>query len=150
MFLVGAGLLIYALKNRHKAAASAAWPQATGRVISANIEQRISHGKHGTHHYYEPVIEYEYNVAGTAFHSNRLAFGSVSGGRGRAEQTLARYAPGLTVVVYYNPENPAEAVLEREAKGGLLPIIIGVMFMGFGLIFGCVAGGLMVLVFMNS
>jgi hypothetical protein len=32
---------------------------------------------------------------------------------GQAQATAARYPIGATVTVYYNPANPAEAVLEK-------------------------------------
>ncbi len=140
LLAIGAALLIYALMNRRKAAESVRWAQAGGRVLSAVIQEHVTHGEHGIHHYFEPVIEYEYNVVGTPYRGSRLAFGSSSGGRKRAEETMARYAPGAPVIVYYDPQNPAEAVLERQARGGTIPIIVGIMFLGVGLVFGCVGG----------
>lgn len=36
-------------------------------------------------------------------------------------QTVAGYRPGANIVVFYNPDNPAEAVVEKRAKG--IPVL---------------------------
>lgn len=46
-----------------------------------------------------------------------MTFGNPAGygNRQRAQSIADRYAPGTQVTVYYNPQNPDDAVLERSA-----------------------------------
>jgi hypothetical protein len=39
--------------------------------------------------------------------------------------------------VYYNPDDPSDAVLERQAGGATLSLVIGIVFMVIGLSLGC-------------
>lgn len=63
-------------------------------------------------------IRYEYSVNGQRFKGQRVSIGE-DPGNFRVAETLARYPVGKQVVVHYDPENPAEAVLENEAPEGV-------------------------------
>jgi hypothetical protein len=67
--------------------------------------------EHTTH---KAKVEYEYSVFGVSHSADRIAFGysGSSFGWWVAEQHLEPYHPGAQVVVYYDPNNPAESVLE--------------------------------------
>ncbi len=69
-------------------------------------------------------IRYEYAVNGKRFKGQRVSIGEDLGNF-RVAETLARYPVGKTVVVHYNPENPAEAVLENEAPEGVWGTMAG-------------------------
>lgn len=150
IILIGGGLLYFGLKSRRQAAEAANWPAAVGRVRNASIQHHIHRSGRGVHHSYEPVIEYEYDVAGTIYQGNRVAFGASGVSQKSAEDTLAHFTPGSQISVYYNSQNPAEAVLERQAKGGTLMIIIGGLFLGVSLVFLCVGGVLVLIVFASQ
>jgi hypothetical protein len=49
------------------------------------------------------------------------------------------------VTVYYNPNNPSEAVLERAAGGSVLGIVIGIIFLLVSLCVGCPVLGYLLL-----
>jgi hypothetical protein len=59
---------------------------------------------------------YTYTVGGRPYRSDRYRFASVDG-EGEFNP-LGRFTAGETVRVYYNPEDPGEAVLERGVQGG--------------------------------
>ena len=65
----------------------------------------------GLRHY--PDIRYDYEVAGKRYTSSSIRF---SGAHFRtndgAQQVVDRYPAGSTVMVRYDPDNPATAVLE--------------------------------------
>jgi hypothetical protein len=56
-------------------------------------------------------------VQGHRYRSDRFAFGGLmtSGGYAGAQAVVDRYVPGNQIRVYYNPNQPGEAVLERAA-----------------------------------
>lgn len=81
------------------------WSRSThGTVISSTVQvpSRV------------PLVLYTYCVDGTTFRGNRVNDEARwSRRRGRdAEATVARYPAGAPVVVYYDPDNPAESILE--------------------------------------
>jgi hypothetical protein len=62
------------------------------------------------------VRAYTYTVGGQPYRSDRYRFASVDG-EGEFNP-LGRFTAGETVRVYYNPNDPSEAVLERGVQGG--------------------------------
>lgn len=95
---------------RKKMAAVSQWPSTMGTVLMSTLERRSS--SEGSTDY--PVVQYSYQVGGQAYQSYKLAPGPAVGGTG-AGKVVARYPAGAQVMVFYNPENPSEAVLERKA-----------------------------------
>ena len=81
------------------------WSRSThGTVISSTVQvpSRV------------PLVLYTYCVGETTFRGNRVNDEARRRGRrGRdAESTVARYPAGASVVVYYDPDNPSESILE--------------------------------------
>jgi hypothetical protein len=57
----------------------------------------------------EPIIGYEFAVAGKTFRGNRVKDGFTP----KVKPTLTKYPVGAEVEVFYDPANPADAILER-------------------------------------
>jgi hypothetical protein len=108
---------------RRKMAAVSQWPSTMGSVIMSRIEQRSSDDGYTDY----PVVQYSYQVAGQAYQSLKLAPGPEVGGSG-AGKIVARYPPGAQVMVFYDPQNPSEAVLETKAPAQWLMWLILVIF----------------------
>ncbi len=87
------------------------WPSVGGVVISSHIEYRASSEGGDTPY---PVVLYAYQIGQQTYQANKIAPGPEVGGWG-ADKTVAKYAPNRMVTVYYNPQNPSEAVLEKNA-----------------------------------
>ncbi|MDD5544005.1 MAG: DUF3592 domain-containing protein [Acidobacteriia bacterium] len=122
------GLLLcagwYFLKKKSQAAMQ--WPSAQGRVIASDVNRyRGSDGEWAE----EARVVYEYVVGGNSLRGNRITFGNAaSGNRAAARKTAERYPAGAAVSVFYDPQKPGSAVLERKMSGALvlLPIVGGV------------------------
>ena len=62
---------------------------------------------------------YAYQVNGEVFQGHRVRVGDefgrtrVAGAESSASHTVARYASGTSVIVYYDPTNPSCSALER-------------------------------------
>lgn len=69
----------------------------------------------GSHHeiHYDADIKYQYDVNGTVFQSDRLAPLITWGSQEWADSMVQRYKVGERCDAFYNPDNPAEAVLLR-------------------------------------
>lgn len=103
----------WSLKQSARVKASQAWPSTTGRVLFSSVEQRRRRKKRD---FYCPKVRYEYTVSGKQYQGGALSFGQmVLSDYDAAAQKAAQYPVGSMVQVYYNPENPADAVLERIA-----------------------------------
>lgn len=113
-------LALRARSSQRQVKAVRAWPAATGRVLSAEVEARRSRtGRSGYSTAYYPVVVYEYVVNGQRYMNNVLSPGQALGigFRGVVEKKVARYPVGNAVPVYYNPQNPGESVLETSTTG---------------------------------
>ena len=103
-------LIIFSM--RRKAAAASTWPSTSGTVMVSTLQSRRSSNNHGRVNY--PFVLYTYKVMGNVYQGNRIAPGMEVGGSGAAGM-VARYPVGAAVPVYYNPDDPSEAVLEQKA-----------------------------------
>jgi hypothetical protein len=109
---------------RRKMAAVQQWPSTMGTVNNSYLERRSS-SEGGYTNY--PVVQYSYQVAGQGYQSAKLAPGPEVGGSG-AGKVVARYPAGAQVMVFYNPQNHSEAVLERKAPAQWLMWLILIVF----------------------
>jgi hypothetical protein len=112
--LAGLGLLIKGTRDLIKTWRARYWPTAQGKVLDSRLrEVRDSEGKT-----WEVYILYEYWANGETYRSNvwRMEAGS-SSFTGSAQKAIARYPIGSTVMVYYNPDSPRDAMLEPGKMG---------------------------------
>ncbi len=157
LFLVFAGLGVWLIlryqKNKEKAHQSRNWPKTTGRVIESRIAEHESEDEDGhVTSTYSPVVRYEYQANGVAYAGNQVAVGSSAiaiSNRKKVQQTIDQYPPGKAVAVYYNPQNPAEAVLETRLAGKA-ELVLGIILIGVGLSIVCLGGGGILLSLLNA
>jgi hypothetical protein len=134
LLLIMGGIAAFMFRN---VAASRNWQPTTGQVLSSRIVVRYSEEGGGTDY---PDVTYGYSVMGQQYQSDRIFVGGAVGGLG-ARKTIERYPVGSPVQVYFNPQRPDQAVLERRSPTAVfLAILGGVM----GLI-TCGAGLLLIL-----
>lgn len=124
LFILNAIFLTVIFFMRRKMAAVSQWPSTMGTVMMSRIEQRSS--SEGGYTDY-PVVQYSYQIGGQAYQGYKLAPGPEVGGTG-AGKVVARYPAGAQVMVFYNPQNPSEAVLERNAPAQWLLWLILAIF----------------------
>lgn len=145
LFLIFAGIGVWLIlryqQNKQKARQSVNWPTTSGRVIESRISEHESEDEDGhTTSTYAPVVRFEYQVEGVTYTSDRMGVGSniAISNRKKVEQRIAGYPQGRLVRVYYNPQNPAEAVLETrltskaELVTGIILIVVGLSILCLG------------------
>ena len=139
-FIVGMGFLLWSvIPTIYDSYRMQYWSSVQGELISA--KRSISRSQDSTT--YQALAEYRYSVDGQSYKNDRVAInsgadniGSFQSDLGRKlENSLSRKSP---VTVYYNPQNPSDALLNREIRWGLLGFK-----MIFVLLFGGVGGGIM-------
>ena len=127
---VGGFILYTGFKNRRSAKESEFWPTTGGKVLTAEVSKRTSRDRRRktTSTYYTPNVRYSYMVAGQNYESTVIRFGSLEGGSyKKAEEVIARYPAGTTVVVRHDPADPSRATLETQSAAGH-QILVGIVF----------------------
>ncbi len=111
------------------------WEQGEARIESARLETHRDDD--GTT--YRAIANYSYDYRGQAYRGDRVAIAGGSDNLGSFQQDLARRLiaardAGEPVPVWINPENPREAVLNRDVRWGLMvtSLGMGVVFTGVG------------------
>lgn len=135
-FCVGAGVLLFSIMpTLYDAARMASWPETPATLLQAQLV--TSHSNKSTT--YRVEAEYRYNIDGRDYHGSRVAIGAGGDNVGDFQQTLGgrlenAYRIGQTVSVWYDPANPADAVLNRDIRWGLLGFksIFVILFGGVG------------------
>lgn len=115
------GVILLAVLVKWRAVAVASkWPSATGRILTSDTEAkkvtRIADSEDMIR--VDDVrnfasIRYVFKVGKRKFHGSRIHLGSDPGNVHLAE-TLRRYPRGSEVIVYYDPVNPENCVLDRD------------------------------------
>jgi hypothetical protein len=112
------------------------WPSTTGTVTDVGVSENFVSGHKGSssHYEYYPQVAYTYQVDGATYYGNDLAkiqssYQSYADAQGHLDQ----YGVGSEVTVYYNPDDPNEAVLEQNSQTeALLFPGIGALFLVIG------------------
>ncbi len=99
------GQLVYAMYRQWRATAYAV---TEGTVLSSTVE--VSESDDSTTH--RPIVRYRYHVNDQEFFGDRLTYGVFfSMGALYADAIVSRHPPGSSVPVYFNPADPADALL---------------------------------------
>ena len=119
------------------------WPSTPGKVVISKSEVRdvsVMDSNRADGRKVEQRnfanITYEYSVNGKKLRNNRVSIGEDLGNFEVAE-TIAKYPAGAIVIVYYNPQQPQQAVLERDLPKGLW----GCLGIGTVIVLAIVFGG---------
>ena len=108
---LGIALLWLGLRLRKWAQRTLSWPQASGKIVESRVEmQGVADDSTVAR------IVYSYEVNGTPFKGNRL------GGTGMQtpHMLVKKYPVGAAVHVFFDPADPASAVLERGTEGTMV------------------------------
>ena len=125
---------------RRKMATVSTWPSTMGNVLMSTIEQRRSSDNSRYTDY--PAVQYSYQVNGQMYQGLKIAPGPEVGGTG-ARKVVARYPAGAQVMVFYDPQNPSDAVLEKKAPAQwLMWLLLG--------IFDCVLCGILPIIWFST
>jgi hypothetical protein len=128
-------------RNQKKADASLGWPSISGTITETKAIRDYHSGVDDDLDMitYSPRLKYTFKINNIEYSSDKIAFGY--GRKFNTEmaalQSIQGYPQGGLVKVYYNPENPNEAVLERKTDRQLWGVVGGVLLMVLGLCSAC-------------
>ena len=132
-FLGGILVLSKGSYDVYQSLRSYTWPSVEGKIVASRVDREWHPGKSPT---YYPRISYVYLVGGKEYTGNVVFFSQYgTGGPSGVQEIVDRYPEGKRVSVYYDPQDPQLAVLERGLQwASLALIVIGFIFAGVGLV----------------
>lgn len=102
--------ILYAMVSTYKKSAAAKqWPFTMGIVLSSAVEKHRYRRRDVNH----AIVRYSYRVGERTYQNAKVSLGPPASGR-EAKKVVARYPVGAQVMVFYNPQDPTEAVLEKK------------------------------------
>ncbi len=123
MLLIGFWLLFFVFFKYYKGIVSENWPTTKGVVTSSFVEKVLRESSSGTKVKENLKIEFDYFLENQKYHSTN--FGNIEG---LLQNIVEKYPIGKNIKVYYNPDNPMEAILNPGFSLGtsyIMFIIIG-------------------------
>jgi len=132
--IIGVVIAFFGFRSMKKARASTGWDTVEGVILDSKLDRSDSSDSGAS---YSADILYEYHLDGAKLNGSRVSFGELSSGDASdASRVLSRYPEGTKVQVYYNPDDPFDAVLEPGMNKGVwfLPAF-GAIFATFGGLF---------------
>jgi hypothetical protein len=124
--------------NLQSARGSESWPTVEGTIKESEVFDYYTDTV-----MYQALISYSYVVDNTRYTGMTVGY-DVGGTSDPAPQReiVERYPVGSTVTVYYDPNDPKDAVLEPGAKGSIWgPVIRGTLLLFIGMAGGALAAG---------
>lgn len=138
LLAVAALLVIFGIYFIVVANETLSWSSVQGSVVDAEIDTDVTlrtGSSAASHSYvqYFVTVRYTYQVDGTDYVSSRYSFGqgntasdSYSDRADAETEAASRFPKGGAVTVYYDPNDPSEAVLKAGLnRGTLAPLLMG-------------------------
>ncbi|MHB1119021.1 MAG: DUF3592 domain-containing protein [Bellilinea sp.] len=137
VIFLGAGvyLILRSRKDKLKVQQAMNWPSVTGKVLESRLIESTSTDSDGdSSTTYRPYIRYEYEMGGITYTNDKVDVGMVisTSGTKKANELLSRFSKGSAVLVYVNPDNPADSILEQKAST-TATLVIGIALLITGL-----------------
>ena len=121
--LVGSGFLIYGCVSLIRNRTNRKWPQVAGTITQSDMVRNSDPDGDP----YSVSIQYEYMVNSVRY-AGAQEIGSYVWKRS-AQSAIERYAVKSSVVVYYDPEKPTDAVLKPGYTTGISAIAAAIVFL---------------------
>ena len=117
--VIGAALYVAQFRQGLRANASKRWPVSSGTVIASALEKSPD-GRWR----YRAAVRYRYRAGGREYQSDRIFWGGNEGRQRHMASVIAAYPQGSKVSIHYDPQNPAEAVIDPTQNVGSKPLVL--------------------------
>jgi len=134
-FAAAIGALMSFVRMRRLASASFGWPTVAGTIKSSTVIEELIEDRRNDDNKqikkiprYQVDLRYAYRVGRRDFVGLNPNWGwtGIYGLRELAEKAASQYQPGQAVTVYYDPQRPANAVLDPGGRAGsFAPLVFG-------------------------
>jgi len=135
--ILGCAILFSGILGIERGGAIKGWPTTDG-IVTDSYVQSVHHGGRSPYTSHSPMLTYDYIVNGDSYRSTKHAPSHGTDSLASAEAILEEYPVGTTVLVHYDPGNPADSVLETAIDADTM----AAPFIGGSLILLGVIGGI--------
>jgi len=92
------------------------YKKAEGTIVKSEVKKinnQISYD------YYYPLIEYEYEVNGKRYRSDRIFLTKLESDYNTIKKIVDKFPVGKKITIYYNPFKPEDSLLKRNYHTGM-------------------------------
>jgi uncharacterized integral membrane protein len=150
---IGIGMLIKLMKNFSKARLSKNWLSTSGKIVSSELDAQTTTDEDGyqTTTYIANIV-FEYQVDKTSFKCDCINFdyGMRTSNKRKQQSIVEQYPAGSQVTVYYDPDEPEQAVLEKRVNGVFTTIMVSAVFILIGVIVAVMSLGVNPPIFLKN
>jgi hypothetical protein len=133
----GIGMLIKLAQNFRKLQRSKHWLSTKGVITSSDLDAHLSTDDEGFQTTtYLAKINFSYEVDGIKHDSDRINFdyGMRTSNLRKQQAIIEQYPANSEVTVYYDPDDPTQAVMEKRVNGAFTTILVSAVFIAIGVI----------------
>ena len=128
--LIGLGVFLLGVFKVRKLRASQSWAVAMGTIVESSVQESFNRGSDDLPDSwsYTPVIRYQFQAQGQTIVGDRSGFDRKSySKKPDAQAVVARYPRGAQVNVFFDPEKPADSVLQRTSGSAWVFVVVGLV-----------------------
>jgi hypothetical protein len=131
----GLGLCGFGVLNLLKSQRYRRYPAASGIIKRLELKERKGYNRMTNRliSSYIPDLEYTYKVDGKTYTGKRFTFQNTTVNEKLAGRMRETFAPGNKVKVFYNPDDPQDAVVNTSGGEIGWTILFGSIFLVFGI-----------------
>ena len=141
---IGVLLIIFGVYFTILSNGASAWPSVKGTIADTKIQTHLSTINNPTtkstfNKTYYPEITYSWSIDGKSYQGKRYGLGYTHPKypeKMKAKKAVKDFLPGQSIEVFYDPNNPMDAVIDRSEKlVSFIPLFMGLFFLAVGLLF---------------
>jgi len=106
------GILLYSSKDVYLAYSSLQWTACKAEILESRVLTSINHDTRSPR--YKPKVKYQYLVGSRIYISEKISYNSPYYAYVSVDHIIEPFNVGDEIVVYYDPKNPARAVIHRS------------------------------------
>jgi hypothetical protein len=134
---IGIGMLIKLAQNYRKLQRSKHWLTTNGIITFSDLDAQVSTDDEGFRTTtYLARINFAYDVNGNHYECDRINFdyGMRTSNLRKQQSVVEQYPTDSAVTVFYDPDDPSQAVLEKRVNGAFTTILVSAVFIAIGII----------------
>ena len=134
---MGVWMLVKLIRNLAQARKSEHWLTTTGKIISSDLDSLTETNEEGfsTTTYIAKIL-FTDEISGVPYQGDCINFdyGMRTSNLRIQQAIIDQYPEGRSVTVYYDPEKPDQAVLERKVNAAFTTLVVAAIFILIGII----------------
>lgn len=105
------GLFLFSSRDVYHAYCSEQWTACKAEILESGVVTSVDRNTRGTR--YHPKVKYQYTVGSRIYVSEKISYNSPAYAYVSVDHLIEPFNVGDEIVIYYNPKNPARAVIHK-------------------------------------